>query len=174
MPATEKPAFRLFLLRHARAAWAQPGGNDFDRPLDDEGYAEAEAIAEEMADQGYRPELVLSSTAVRCRETAEPLRRTLGEELDLNYVDSLYSGPTSSYAEIAFAPRVSASVMLVGHNPMVEEFFHRILGTSIAETAAPFGYPTAGLAVLDFDSRPTDDRFEGARLSCFITPRTAS
>ena len=58
-------AFRLYLLRHARAGWAAPGKADFDRTLDDQGYAEAEILAEEMADQGYRPQVVISSTAVR-------------------------------------------------------------------------------------------------------------
>ncbi len=32
------PAFRLYILRHARAAWAQPGQSDFERALDDDGH----------------------------------------------------------------------------------------------------------------------------------------
>jgi hypothetical protein len=55
--------------------------------------------------------------------------------------------------------------MIVGHNPMIEEFFHRLVGKEIAETAAPFGYPTAGLAILDFDERPSEDRL-CRRLPC--------
>ena len=171
MQDQDLPAFRLYLLRHARAAWAKPGQTDFDRPLDDEGYAEAEVIAEEVADQGYRPDVVISSTALRCRETAEPFRRTLGEELDIQFVDSLYAGPIGVYADIAFAAREQKSLMLVGHNPMIEELFHRLVGQSIAETAAPFGYPTAGLAILDFDRRPQPAELPTGRLTCFIAPR---
>ena len=173
MQYQDLPVFRLYLLRHARAAWALPGQTDFDRKLDDEGYAEVEIIAEEAADQGYRPDIVLSSTAARCRETTEPFRRSLGEELDIRYVDSLYAGPIGLYADIAFAAREQKSVMLVGHNPMIEEFFRRLVGQSIAETAAPFGYPTAGLAVLDFDRRPQPAELPVARLACFIAPRPA-
>jgi len=167
------PAFRLYILRHARAAWAQPGQSDFDRALDDEGFAEAEVIAEEAADQGYKPGLIISSTAVRCRQTAEPFHRTVSEELSIDYVDSLYSGTVDTYAELAFAERQETSVMIVGHNPMIEELFHRLVGKEIAETAAPFGYPTAGLAVLDFDERPTETDYDGACLAGFVTPRPA-
>ena len=167
------PAFRLYLLRHARAAWAQPGQSDFDRTLDDDGFAEAEVVAEEAADQGYKPGLILASTAMRCRQTAEPFHRTVSEELSIDYVDQLYSGTVETYAELAFAERQETSVMIVGHNPMIEEFFHRLVGKEIAETAAPFGYPTAGLAILDFDKRPTDENYEGACLAGFMTSRPA-
>jgi len=167
------PAFRLYLLRHARAAWAQPGQSDFDRTLDDDGFAEAEVVAEEAADQGYKPGLILASTAMRCRQTAEPFHRTVSEELSIDYVDQLYSGTVETYAELAFAERQETSVMIVGHNPMIEEFFHRLVGKEIAETAAPFGYPTAGLAILDFDKRPTNENYEGACLAGFMTSRPA-
>lgn len=165
------PAFRLYLLRHARAAWAEPGKTDFDRTLDDDGFAEAEVVAEEAADQGYKPGLIISSTAVRCRQTAEPFHRTVSEELAIDYVDSLYSGTVDIYAELAFAERQETAVMIVGHNPMIEEFFHRLVGKEIAEAAVPFGYPTAGLAILDFDRRPTEEDYRGACLAGFMTPR---
>ena len=163
------PAFRLYLLRHAHAAWAAPGQTDFDRTLDDDGFAEAEVIAEEAADQGYRPGYVLCSTATRCRQTAEPFRRTISEELPIDYIDSLYSGGLDTYAELAFSARGETSVMLVGHNPMIEEFFLSLVGKEI--TAMPLGYPTAGLAILDFDERPTPDNRGGACLAGFVSPR---
>lgn len=167
------PAFRLYLLRHARAAWAQPGQSDFDRALDDDGFAEAEVVAEEAADQGYKPDLIIASTAVRCRQTAEPFHRTISEELSIDYVDQLYSGTVETYTELAFAERQETSVMIIGHNPMIEEFFHRLVGKEIAETAVPFGYPTAGLAILDFDKRPTEEDYAGACLAGFMTSHPA-
>ena len=167
------PAFRLYLLRHAHAAWPHPGQTDFDRSLDDDGFAEAEVIAEEAADQGYRPDLVLSSTALRCRQTAEPFRRTIGEELAIDHVDTLYAGGVDTYVELAFAERPETAVMIVGHNPMIEEFLHRLVAREIVDTAIPFGYPTAGLAILDFDERPTEKSYEGACLAGFVAPRSA-
>ncbi|MCJ8148852.1 SixA phosphatase family protein [Shinella sedimenti] len=171
MTSLGTPAFRLYILRHARAAWAQPGQSDFERALDDEGFAEAEIIAEEAVDQGYGPSLIISSTALRCRQTAAPFRRTISEDLPIEYVDSLYSSGVETYAELAFAARAETSVMIVGHNPMVEEFFHSLVGSEIAEAAAPLGYPTAGLAILDFDSRPTHKDPGSACLAGFMAPR---
>ena len=165
------PAFRLYLLRHAHAGWAQPGQSDFDRTLDDDGFAEAEVIAEEAADQGYRPGLIIASTAMRCRQTAEPFHRAVSEDLAIDYVDQLYSGTVDTYAELAFAERQEAALMIVGHNPMIEEFLHRLVGKEIAQAAAPFGYPTAGLAIIDFDKRPTEEDYSGACLAGFMTPR---
>lgn len=125
-----------------------------------------------MADQGYRPQVVVSSTAVRCKETAEPLRRALGEELSIEYVDTLYLGSVSTYAEVAFASRAEASLLIVGHNPTIEEFFRLLVGPQIADATAPKGFPTAGLATIDFDRRPTAKDFEGGTLACFMTPRS--
>lgn len=172
LATTASGVYRLYLLRHARAGWASPGQTDFDRTLDDEGYAEAEVIAAEMADQGYHPQLVISSTAIRCKETAEPLRRAFGEDLPIQYVDTLYGGTIESYAEVAFAVREETAVLIVGHNPMVEEFFRIVVGQPIADATAPNGFPTAALATIDFDRRPSDRDYSGGRLSCFMTPRS--
>lgn len=141
--------FRLFLLRHARSGWALPGQRDFDRALDDVGYAEAELIAEMAADRGIRPELILCSTAVRCRQTAEPLLRAIGEDLDIRHVDELYTGPASVYTDIIDANRHLNSLMIVGHNPMIDDLFHRFAGSDTAVDALPHGYPPAALAILD-------------------------
>ncbi|MGF6175642.1 SixA phosphatase family protein [Ensifer sp. 4252] len=141
--------FRLFLLRHARSGWALPGQRDFDRALDDVGYAEAELIAQMAADRGIRPELILCSTAVRCRQTAEPFFRSVSEDIQIRYVDELYTGPASVYTDIIEANRHLNSLMIVGHNPMIDELFHRFAGDEAATDALPHGYPPAALAVLD-------------------------
>ncbi|OCP19064.1 MULTISPECIES: histidine phosphatase family protein [unclassified Ensifer] len=144
--------FRLLLLRHARSGWALPGQRDFDRALDDTGYAEAELIAEMAADRGIRPELILCSTAVRCRQTAEPFFRTVSEDLEIRYVDELYTGPASVYTDIINAHRHLSSLMIVGHNPMIDELFHRLAGNEVATDALAHGYPPAALAILDMQA----------------------
>lgn len=139
---------RIYLLRHAKAAWAQPGGRDFDRPLDDEGYSEAEVVAEKAADRNYRPERVVSSTATRCRQTADAVRRALDVDMDVSFVDELYNAPVDTYLELV-STNGGASLMFIGHNPTIEEVLERLVGPDQATAAIPSGYPTAGLAVLD-------------------------
>jgi phosphohistidine phosphatase len=165
------PAFRLFLLRHARSGWALPGQRDFDRTLDDTGYAEAELIAQATADHDIRPDLILCSTAARCRQTAEPFYRALGEDIDIRYVDQLYTGPTSTYRNLVEAHATRASLMLVGHNPMIEELFRQLLGEEPASAALAGGYPPAGLAVITFPARPTPGGIWMAALSTLLVPQ---
>lgn len=165
------PAFRLFLLRHARSGWALPGQRDFDRTLDDLGYAEAQLTAQAAAERGIRPDLILCSTAVRCRQTAEPLCRTLGEDIDTLYMDELYTGPVGFYRSLVETHANRASLMLVGHNPMIEELFRQLLGEEVAAAALGDGYPPAGLAAIDIPSRPAPGGIWTGTLSTLLVPQ---
>ncbi|MCK3777410.1 histidine phosphatase family protein [Ensifer sesbaniae] len=161
---------RLYLLRHARSGWALPGQRDFDRALDDVGYVDAERLAQIAADRGIRPERILCSTAVRCRETAEPFFRTVSENLDIRYIDALYSGPMSVYFDLIDAHRHLNSLMLVGHNPMIEQLLHRLIGDDAAHEAMPHGYPPAGLSILDLPAVAPEDGIETATLVSILLP----
>ena len=87
----------LYLVRHAdagdRFSWQ---GDDFLRPLDERGRAQAEAVGAELASKPVKR--ILSSAAVRCAETVGPLGRRLG--LPVQTVDELGEG---SYASDAFS-----------------------------------------------------------------------
>ncbi|ARM88660.1 phosphoglycerate mutase family protein [Rhizobium sp. CIAT894] len=148
------PPNRIYLLRHAEAAWAEPGQRDFDRPLNEKGYGDAEIIADKAADKGYRPDLLISSTALRCRGTADAVHRAMGLTLDVRYVDALYNATVDTYIEIVDA-QDEAAVMLVGHNPTMEQALEALVGHEAMASALPGGFPTAGLAVLDFDASAT-------------------
>ena len=72
---------RIFLVRHASAGdrdeWS---GDDELRPLDERGRSQAEGIAALL--RPFGPTAVLSSAAVRCRQTVEPLAEVLGLEVE--------------------------------------------------------------------------------------------
>jgi phosphohistidine phosphatase len=153
MAAITPPPSRIYLLRHAEAAWAAPGQRDFDRPLSEKGYADAELVADMAADKGYRPDLLLSSTAARCRDTADAVHRAMGSTLDLRFVDELYNASPDIYLEIIDAQQAINSVMLVGHNPTMEQTLEALIGHEALCHALPTGFPTAGLVVLDYDSK---------------------
>ena len=108
----------LHLVRHAdagdRFAW---GGDDFLRPLDEHGRAQAEAIGAELASRPVGR--ILSSPAVRCTETVEPLGRNLG--LPVQTVDELTEG---TYASDAFKLVCSVAAeegdsVLCGHGDVI-------------------------------------------------------
>jgi len=171
MPAAPAPVFRLYLLRHAKAAWALPGQKDFDRTLDDTGFADAEIVADMAVDRGLVPDLVLCSTAVRCRQTAEALRRAMNEDLEISYIDALYAGGSNIYRDIIGSQNDAlASLMVVGHNPVIEEILREVLGEEAAAEAIPAGYPPGALAVVDFDTRPSDDTLPPGKLTAWLDP----
>lgn len=143
------PPGRVYLLRHAKAAWASAGQRDFDRPLDERGYDDAELVADRAAERGYRPDLVVSSTALRCRDTAEAIRRAFPGELEVRYVDQLYNCPAETYGEMLGALGDFTSVMMVGHNPAIEEVLAALIGAEAMAAAIPGGFPAGGLAVID-------------------------
>ena len=148
------PPNRIYLLRHAEAAWAEPGQRDFDRPLNKKGFGDAEIIADKAADKGYRPDLLISSTALRCRDTADAVYRAMGLTLEVRYVDALYNATVDNYLEIIDA-QDQAAVMLVGHNPTMEQALEALIGHEAMAGSLAGGFPTAGLAVLDFDASAT-------------------
>ncbi|WP_160012003.1 histidine phosphatase family protein [Rhizobium sp. 18055] len=164
MTAITPPPSRIYLLRHAEAAWPAPGLSDFERALTEKGYADAEIVAENAADKGYKPDLVLSSTALRCRQTADAIHRAMGENLDIRFVDALYNASPDIYIDIIAAQNEVTSVMLVGHNPVLEQTLEALIGHQALAQALPNGFPPSGLAVLDFNQG-----LNGWRLIDFMT-----
>lgn len=171
MPPQSAPVFRLYLLRHAKAAWTLPGQKDFDRTLDETGFADAEILADRAADKGLVPDLVLCSTAVRCRQTAEALSRAMTEDLDIRYIDALYTGSSSVYRNLICSQDASvSSLMVVGHNPVIEEVLRGILGEEAAMQAIPAGYPPGALAVIDLNEHPFDGALASGQLADWLDP----
>lgn len=149
MSSIQPPPSRIYLLRHAEAAKPVDGQKDFDRPLNDNGYAAAEIVADKAVDSDYLPDLVISSTALRCRQTAEAVRRAMQPATELRFVDTLYNATSAAYLEIISAQSDQGSVMLVGHNPAISQTLAALIGEQAFRAALPGGFPTAGLAVVD-------------------------
>ena len=158
---------RIYLLRHAKSGWALPGQKDFDRTLNAQGSDEAARLADLAANRGYRPELVISSTAARCRQTADAIRCVFPVGVEFRFADSLYNSVADAYLELLKTQSSAASVMLVGHNPAIEETLEILIGSEATRAALADGYPTAGLAVLELLSSANDN---SCALADFLEP----
>lgn len=168
MPFLPPPPPRLYLMRHAQSGWALPGQTDFDRKLDETGTDEAADVAGRAARRGYRPDIILSSTARRCRDTAAIFLDAFADRPDTVFSDDLYNAPPAAYFELITHHAEKGSVMVLGHNPAMEEILERLAGARATAEAAPDGYPTAGFAVLTHDGARSgsEDSFQ---LTEFIT-----
>jgi phosphohistidine phosphatase len=166
-----RPVSRLFLLRHAKAGWAQPGMKDIDRPLDATGRADAEAIGEAMKRRGHASLTTLCSPARRARETLEGVRRHAGVG-KVEWCEELYSGGASSYLALIAAHGDVEPMLVVGHNPMMEDLAFALSGDGDerARAAVAGGFPAAGLATIRFaESLAEVERGKGY-LETFLTP----
>lgn len=133
----------LLLLRHAKSSWKVPSFADHDRPLSKRGANAAPEVGRFLVKQGVLPELILSSTATRARATAELVAEECAFRGPLVTNERLYlATPDLLLEEIGALDDALTVVMLVGHNPGLEELLE-ILGGSAERM------PTATLAVCE-------------------------
>ena len=130
----------LLILRHAKSDWGEPGLKDQERPLNKRGRKAAPKIGQLLREKDLLPDLVLCSTAVRARSTAEMAAAASGYQGKIEFLPSLYAAPPEAYiAALSALPDTLQSVMVVGHNPGLEELLQDL--TSKYEPL-----PTAALA----------------------------
>jgi len=162
---------RIYLLRHARAVWAEPGTRDFDRALDARGREDARALGLEMAAKDLRPDRVICSSAKRCRETWDLLAEALPVS-DVTFTETLYVEGQAGYLDIIQDLEDTGSVMLVGHNPMIEDTTAALLERDGGTIGAEFrrGFPTCGLAIIDLTNAASGMSARKATLHAFLKP----
>jgi phosphohistidine phosphatase len=168
-PQTSK---RLYLLRHAKSSWKDADLADHDRPLAGRGRRAADAIAHHMREGAIAPELVLCSTARRARETCERIRPALGGA-PVRYEPGLYGASATSLLErLRSVPDDVGSVLLIGHNPAMEELAVTVARPSARRRDLEGKFPTGALATLaaPFPSWRSLDR-GSAELVAFVRPR---
>ncbi len=119
----------VLLLRHAKSSWANARLADFDRPLNGRGERDAPRIGRLLRREDLVPDLIVSSAAERAMQTAELVALAAGYEGDLRFSRDLYHADPETYLEVAArAPDDVARLMLVGHNPGMEELVEALTG----------------------------------------------
>jgi phosphohistidine phosphatase len=119
----------LFLLRHAKAENPAPGSPDLNRILNERGKEEAQAIGTFIRKQNLRLDLVLCSPAVRARETAELVLTAAAVTANLRYDQRIYeASPRQLLEVISEVEEDKSAVLLVGHNPGIEELLRALTG----------------------------------------------
>lgn len=118
---------RLILVRHAKSSRDDPTLADRDRPLNERGLRDAPKMGERLAKRGLRPELIVSSPALRALTTAQLMAKALG--CDPNAIvlnERVYAATSETLLEVVRAlgdePKCA---MLVGHNPELSELVRR-------------------------------------------------
>jgi len=144
----------VYLLRHAKSSWADASLADIDRPLATRGRSAAPKMGQYMKDKRLIPDAVLVSGASRALETWDLIRPVLGEPR-VRVEKNLYMAtPDMMLAWLRQLDNDVDAVMMIGHNPGFEELARGLAGDGRkkAQKRLRRKYPTAGLAVLRFDT----------------------
>jgi len=119
----------LFLLRHAKAVSTGDGLRDFDRSLSDQGREQVERVGKDLKQQNIGFDLVLSSTALRARETTELVLTAAGSMSEVRFDQRIYEASVQQLLELVCEIEEGKNeVLLVGHNPGLEELLKRLTG----------------------------------------------
>ena len=164
---------RLLVLRHAKSSWNNSYLADHDRPLAPRGERAAEALAAHVATIDPPPALVLCSTARRAQDTLEPVRAKLPDGTAVLIEDELYGAAAPHLLDrIREIAEETASVMLVGHNPGLEDLVKGLGREGDPDLLARVHtkFPTGALATLAFPGPWKGLAWGGATLEAFVVP----
>lgn len=119
----------LYLLRHAKSSWKNETLQDIERPLNARGRRAAETMGRFLMKKKVFPDLVLSSSAVRARQTTDLLIAAAKLSSDLRFDERIYEAGASKLLEVINQlEKGKESVLLVGHNPGLEELVELLTG----------------------------------------------
>ncbi|MCF3130955.1 SixA phosphatase family protein [Streptomyces olivochromogenes] len=144
------PMRRLVVLRHAKSAWPE-GAADHERPLAPRGLRDAPAAGRALAEADCLPDLALCSTAVRARQTWELASEQWGTPPPVRYDRRLYAADAEELlAVLREVPPEVETLLLVGHNPGLEELVLDLSGDGLDDTLDQVRtkFPTSAVAVL--------------------------
>jgi phosphohistidine phosphatase len=166
---------RLLLFRHAKAERSEPGERDQTRVLTERGRKDAATIGVYMVSHGLVPDRVVVSPAARTQETWKYAGNAFDHTPAAKTTEQLYDATASAILDMIKATPASAHTLLVlGHNPGLHELAVMLIASGDIEIRERLGegFPTSGLAILDF---PIDDwsklHRQAGRVERFVSPK---
>ena len=158
-------------MRHAKSDWSGPQISDFERPINKRGTRNAIRIGEWMNENNHIPQKIISSPALRAKETIELVTEQISKFNleDLTYEDELYLAGFTQLIEFinTYKDKVQ-SLMLVGHNPGIENLVNYLCDKSgDKETIVT----TANLFIFKFSSDSFNTAVDTIELVEAIKPR---
>lgn len=116
------------MIRHAKSSWANPLQSDFERPLNDRGKHDAPEMGKRLKKMGVTPDLIISSTAKRTKQTAKKIAEETGyNEDNIRWEEKLYHCIPSVFEEVIYevSDKIK-TVFIVAHNPGITDFVNQL------------------------------------------------
>ena len=135
----------LFIVRHAEKNESNPEQYDYDIPLTAKGEEDSRVLGEKLKEKNIIPDLIVSSPAVRARQTSQAIADIITYRKSVVYNEVIYQAFLNEIIEsITYTFDTVDSLMIVGHNPSL---------TALAVTYAGFKeeMKMASAIRIDFD-----------------------
>jgi phosphohistidine phosphatase len=158
----------IYLVRHAKSSWEEPGLADEARPLLPIGIAKTQKVIQYLYDHKIKVDRILSSPAVRALETAKLIAQGIGYPPDEIIVDrNIYDGHFDPVMDtICSMPDHFHSLMIFGHNPSITDLAAYLVQSEIEDM------PTSAVVCLNFKTDSWKKiREVRAKLGFFIHPK---
>jgi len=157
----------LYLIRHAKSDWSDGDLSDFERGLKKRGQRDLETMSSYLSLQGLKPDLILSSLALRAQITAVELGEKIGYGGRIHYMEELYSSrPEILMNVLTLQDDSYDSIFLVGHNPELTEFANFLIDENFLKM------PTLGVLALRLNIDSWADITERCgEIEFFIQPK---
>lgn len=163
----------LLLMRHAKSDWGSPALSDFDRPLNARGERDAPRMGRWLQQQGLQPGGVIGSPAQRVRQTLVGLRQHVEiDEAAVQFDKRLYLAPLATLLKVlAESPAGRDPLLLLGHNPGVEDLLIYLCGPDLPRTSKRKLMTTASVAQITLpDDWQQLEPLSGS-LQCLMRPK---
>jgi phosphohistidine phosphatase len=163
----------LHLLRHAKSSWKDPGLDDHDRPLSKRGRETARGLAAYLRRARVAPDLVICSTAVRARQTLDPIAKAI-KPPKVVLEKGLYEATQERiWKHLRGLPKSADCVLLIAHNPGLHDLALSLAGADSSELVPPRGgkFPTGAIASFRFDGAWKALQPQSAMLFSYMTPK---
>lgn len=159
----------LYLVRHAKSSWKDLSIADINRPLNKRGKKDAPFMANLLKEQGIKPEMFITSPALRTVTTAEIFASVLAPEAKLIKVPELYLAESNTIINIIQQTGNSNNLMLFAHNPGITALSNYLSKNEIENI------PTCGVVKLNFAGAKWDELdFDSCELEWFEYPKKYS
>lgn len=158
----------LYIVRHAKSSWEDPGLSDHDRPLLPVGERKTKRIVKFLQQRDISPDLMLSSSAARAYETAKIIAEGIGYPSDKIVRSSgmYHASSDEIYSELFSLPDEVNSVMVFGHNPTLTYFSNYFVSPTIENL------PTSGIVSISFDCNSWEEISNSSfHVNFVVTPK---
>ena len=137
---------KIFIYRHAKSDWGAKYGNDHERPLSDRGMKSAKLMGKLLVESKQLPELVISSSALRARQTVEISIKEGNWDCEVRIDEGLYyNGFREIFESLKLISSNYTSVMLVSHEPKCSSLCSYMIG------GGEIVFSTAAMARIDYN-----------------------